>query len=267
MCPPSDAGMAWTQDAGAPRTSPRSPSPATAAATIMIVDDDPIVRSLMQDGLEDEGFAVIEAEDGMEACRLCEEAVPSLVVVDAVMPNMDGFELCRELRRRATTQHLPILMATGLDDHASIAKAYDAGASDFIAKPLNWLILIHRIRYILRGARALEDLRQNQHRLRAAQELEREQNQRFEAALGNMSQGLCMFGADGRLIVTNRRFRDLYHLAPESVVPGQSLVAALRAGPLFAGQAHDDSSSPLARHLDLASRRDSAVLTQELADG
>ncbi len=203
----------------------------------------------------------------MEACRRCEEAVPSLVVVDAVMPNMDGFELCRELRQRATTQHLPILMATGLDDHASIAKAYDAGASDFIAKPLNWLILIHRIRYILRGARALEELRQNQHRLRAVQELEREQNQRFEAALGNMSQGLCMFGADGRLIVTNRRFRDLYHLAPESVVPGQSLVAALRAGPLFAGQAHDDPGSPLAHHLDLASRRDSAVLTQELADG
>jgi diguanylate cyclase (GGDEF)-like protein len=259
--------MTWTHGADAPRPSLGSPSPAIAAATIMIVDDDPVVRSLMQDALEDEGFTVIEAADGMEACRRCEEGVPSLLVVDALMPNMDGFALCRDLRQRATTQNVPILMATGLDDHASVAKAYDAGASDFIAKPLNWLILIHRIRYMLRGARALEDLRQNQHRLRAAQELEREQNERFEAALGNMSQGLCMLGADGALIVTNRRFRDIYHLSPDSVVPGQSLVAALRGGPLFAGQAQNDPSSPLAQHLALALRRDSAVLTQELADG
>ena len=102
----------------------------------------------------------------------------------------------------------------------SITRAYEAGATDFIAKPLNWLILSHRIRYMLRGARALDDLRENQERLRARRQQEHEQNQRFEAALGNMSQGLCMFGPDGRLIVTNRRFRDIYQMVPAMVGAG-----------------------------------------------
>ena len=70
-----------------------------SAAQILIVDDDPVVRSLMRDSLEDVGFAVVEAEDGVEACRaLRRRTVPSLLIVDAVMPNMDGFELCRRLR-------------------------------------------------------------------------------------------------------------------------------------------------------------------------
>ena len=121
-------------------------------AWILIVDDDPIVRSLMRDALEDEGFSVVEAEDGVEACRVCEERLPVLLVVDVVMPQMDGFELCRELRNRPATKDVPILIATGLDDLHSVAKAYDAGATDFIAKPLNWLILNHRIRiHVARG--------------------------------------------------------------------------------------------------------------------
>ena len=235
--------------------------------TILIVDDDQVVRILMRDSLEDEGWSVIEAEDGIAACRCCDEAAPSLLVVDAVMPNMDGFELCRELRDRATTRHVPILMATGLDDDGSIARAYEAGATDFIAKPINWLILNHRIRYMLRGARTLEDLRQNQQSLRAARALEREQNARFEAALDNMSQGLCMFGADGRLIVANRRFRDIYDLTPASVAPGQSMIKVMKTSRLFASKPEDVPSTALAEHLALAAQRDRAVLTQELADG
>src|ERR1700678_548151 len=213
------------QEAVAPASAP----PTAAASTILIVDDDPVVRSLMLDSLEDEGFSVIEAEDGVQACGVCDHTVPSLLIVDAMMPNMDGFELCRRLRAGMSTQYVPILMATGLDDHGSIVKAYQSGATDFIAKPLNWPILNHRIHYMLRGAHTLEDLRQNQQRLRAAQELEREQSERFEAALGNMSQGLCMFGADGRLIVSNQRFRDIYHLAPASVAPGRLMIEVLKS--------------------------------------
>jgi diguanylate cyclase (GGDEF)-like protein len=267
MCPPSVDGMNPVKEVADPRTSPYSISLAISAPTILIVDDDPVVRSLMQDTLEDEGFSVIEAEDGVEACRHCEMTVPSLLIVDAVMPNMDGFELCRELRRRNTTRHVPILMATGLDDEGSIADAYDAGATDFIAKPLNWTILTHRIRYMLRGAQTLEDLRQNQQHLHAAQELERKQSERFQAALGNMSQGLCMFGADGRLIVANQRFRDIFRLALSSVTPGQSMIEVLHSSPLFTRKTNGKPDSTLTEHLALASRRESATLTQELTDG
>jgi signal transduction histidine kinase len=165
-------------------------SSTSSDAWILIVDDDPIVRSLMRDALEDEGFAVVEAEDGIEACRLCEERLPVLLVVDVVMPQMDGFEVCRELRNRPATKDVPILIATGLDDTHSIARAYDAGATDFISKPLNWLILNHRVRYMLRAARAFDDLRQNQERLRVAKEDAEAANRAKSEFLTNMSHEL-----------------------------------------------------------------------------
>src|SRR5665213_4089886 len=111
-------------------------SPLEVTPTVLIVDDDPVFRSLTRDALEDSGLRVIEAADGAEAGRRCAEARPSLVIVDMVMPGVDGFAVCRELRARDATRHTPILMATGLGQHDSIDKAYAAGASDFILKPI-----------------------------------------------------------------------------------------------------------------------------------
>jgi signal transduction histidine kinase len=141
-----------------------------ATQPILIVDDDPIVRSLMRATLEVDGYDVIEAGDGDEACSLVEAHRPKLLVADVVMPRMDGFSLVRELRRQADWCYLPILMATGLDDVPSITKAYEAGATDFISKPINWVVLGHRVRYMLRANLAFEELRQNQDRLIAAKE-------------------------------------------------------------------------------------------------
>jgi diguanylate cyclase (GGDEF)-like protein len=245
----------------------KSPPLVPQAVKILIVDDDPVMRSLMQDALEDDGFVVVEAGDGIEACRRCEEEMPSLVIADAIMPNMDGFELCQTLRHGASTNHLPILMATGLEDDASIARAYEAGATDFIAKPLNWLILGHRVRYMLRSARVLDDLRENQVILRAAQEKEHRQNERFKAALSNMSQGLCMFGADERLIVSNTRFQEIYHLPTTSMVSGLSMIEVLQTSPSFPREHNGQMNVALAEYLGLCSKRCSAVLVQELADG
>ncbi len=128
-------------------------------ATILIVDDDPVVRALMRASLEGDGFRVIEAGDGLEACRECAARTPDMLVVDVVMPNMDGFELCREIRRNPEWAFLPILMATSLDDVESITQAYEAGATDFIGKPIQWVILNHRVRYMLRASRAFQALR------------------------------------------------------------------------------------------------------------
>ncbi len=138
---------------------------------ILIVDDDPIVRSLMRATLEVDGYEeIIEAEDGEEACHLFEARRPELLIADVVMPRMDGFALCRELRSRPGSAYVPILMATGLDDVPSITKAYEAGATDFISKPINWVVLGHRVRYMLRASQAFDDLRQNQDHLVAAKE-------------------------------------------------------------------------------------------------
>src|SRR5437588_3678572 len=142
----------------------------TASASILVVDDDPIVRSIMRATLRTDGFAVFEAADGEEGCRLWEEHRPDLLLVDLVMLRMDGYELCRNLRSRPESAYVPIVVATSLDDVPSIARAYDAGATDFIPKPLNWLVLNHRVRYILRASRALEEVRRDQERLIAAKE-------------------------------------------------------------------------------------------------
>ena len=102
-------------------------------------------------------LAIIVTElDVKESNYIASAHQPDLLVADVVMPRMDGFELCRALRQRAASAHLPILMATGLDDTPSIAKAYECGATDFISKPVNWALLPRRLEYILRNAAAAE---------------------------------------------------------------------------------------------------------------
>jgi DNA-binding response OmpR family regulator len=141
-------------------------------ASILVVDDDPGQRLLMRKVLEHKGFEVIEGADGMEACRLNEEHRPDLLLVDLMMPRMDGYELCRELRSQTRSADVPIVVTTSRDDIASIVRAYDAGATDFVPKPVNWLVLSNRIRYILRASRAFADLRRNQEALTAKEATE-----------------------------------------------------------------------------------------------
>jgi signal transduction histidine kinase len=181
MKPPEVVDSSRMQDAvGSPRSAP----------TVLIVDDDPVIRSLMRDALEDDGFTIVEAENGVEACEYCAREVPALLVVDAVMPVMDGFELCRKLRDEPRTAQVPILMATGLDDSESIARAYEVGATDFIAKPLNWLMLTQRLYYMLRAAAAFDELCENQARLIAAKDAAEAANKAKSEFLANMSHEL-----------------------------------------------------------------------------
>ena len=163
---------------------------ARKAASILIVDDDEIVRAIMRAELEADGFKVTEAADGVEACESCWSQLPDLVIADVIMPRMDGFTLCRELRANPASQFVPILQATGLDDVASIEKAYEAGATDFIGKPLKWPILKHRVRYVLRSARAFETLRRNQTKLIAAKDAAEAANRAKSEFLANMSHEL-----------------------------------------------------------------------------
>jgi signal transduction histidine kinase len=155
----------------------------SASADILVVDDDPVVRALMRTSLEGDGFAVREAEDGEEALTLCAQHRPDLMVVDVVMPRLDGYALCREIRVRPDLAYVPILMATGLDDVNSITQAYEAGATDFIAKPIQWVILSHRVRYMLRAA-------QNQTQLMTSMRAAEAANRAKTEFLANMSHEL-----------------------------------------------------------------------------
>ena len=143
----------------------------TPQAVALIVDDDPTMRMLARQVLEQIGLEVEEAGDGQEAVRLFKQVRPAIVLLDVLMPVMDGFGACHAIRHLPGGIHTPILIMTGLDDIESIERAYEVGATDFIAKPWQILILSHRVRYMLRTGRVLEALRESQAGLARAQQL------------------------------------------------------------------------------------------------
>ncbi|MBN8448978.1 EAL domain-containing protein [Accumulibacter sp.] len=136
----------------------RSPE-SSRRPVVLIVDDDHVMRLLEQETLGQFEFDVREAADGEEALQRLDEFVPDLVLLDVDMPGIDGFEVCRHIRKRWDMTDMPLIMVTGMDDLESINEAYESGANDFISKPINWPILGHRARYVLRSAQAARELR------------------------------------------------------------------------------------------------------------
>src|SRR5688572_8278447 len=139
----------------------------------LIVDDDTGLRMLARESLEQSGLLVEEAGDGVSGLAAFERLQPDIVLLDVMMPRMDGFEACTQLRRLSRGANTPVLMMTGLDDNASIERAYESGATDFITKPISWPILGHRVRYMLRSAQLLEDLAKSERSLASAHQLAR----------------------------------------------------------------------------------------------
>ena len=121
---------------------------------VLVADDEPTSRLLTRQALEQAGFRVAEAEDGATATREFERLHPDLVLLDVDMPKMDGYTACEAMRALPGDRGIPIVMLTGRDDMESINRAYGAGATDFIAKPINWALLGHRARYFLRSSQA-----------------------------------------------------------------------------------------------------------------
>ncbi|MFJ1468845.1 putative bifunctional diguanylate cyclase/phosphodiesterase [Massilia orientalis] len=128
-------------------------------ATVLVADDDPVMRLLMLEMLEGVGLEGIEAADGQEAVTLAHAHAPDLILLDVEMPRMDGFAACRAIRDLPNGAMVPIVMVTGGDDLEAVTNAYEAGATDFVSKPINWPILGHRVLYVLRASDAIVRLR------------------------------------------------------------------------------------------------------------
>jgi DNA-binding response OmpR family regulator len=121
---------------------------------LLLVDDDPILREFGIVHLSSETAEVATAADGVEALERIEQSPIDLVLLDLEMPNMDGFEVLRRLRAQEHTADLPVIVVTGREDVSAIDRAFEAGATSFVVKPINWRLLSYQIRYVLRASRA-----------------------------------------------------------------------------------------------------------------
>jgi diguanylate cyclase (GGDEF)-like protein/PAS domain S-box-containing protein len=157
------------------------------SALVLVVDDEDLVRMLAREALEQSGLEVCEATNGVEGVKQFAACRPDLVVLDVMMPEMDGFTACARLRGSVGGSRVPILIMTGLDDAISITSAYEHGATDFITKPINPTILVHRVRYMLRGSRTLDALLRSEARLGLAQRIAKIGNWEWNPHTGHFS--------------------------------------------------------------------------------
>jgi len=134
---------------------------------ILVVDDDSGTRMLASASLGKTGFATVEAADGDDGIDAFERFRPDLILLDVMMPRMDGFAACLEIRKRPGGDRVPVLMMTGLEDLTSIHRAYEVGATDFITKPINWTVLGYRVSYLMRASQAFLDLANSEGKARA----------------------------------------------------------------------------------------------------
>jgi len=128
-------------------------------ARILVVDDVVPNLKLLEARLTAEYFDVTTATDGMEALAVCARDDCDIVLLDVMMPGMDGFEVCRRLKKNPLTAHIPVVMVTALDQPADRLKGLEVGADDFLTKPIDEVALIARVRSLARLKMVLDELR------------------------------------------------------------------------------------------------------------
>jgi signal transduction histidine kinase len=149
-------------------------------STVLIVDDDPTARETLVAILEGEGYDLQQAKDGIQALQILKQLQPDLILLDVMMPAMDGFEVCRRIRATPSLAEVPIILLTALDDRDSLLRGLESGADDFLSKPPDRRELVARVRTITRlnRYRTLVEQRENIRRMAehviAAQEEERQ---------------------------------------------------------------------------------------------
>ena len=129
---------------------------------ILIADDDPTIRLLIKHVLKRENYQIVEVDNGEECLATYKEQQPDLVLLDAMMPAMDGFDCCLELKNLPKGEFVPILMITALDEQQSIDRAFTVGASDYVTKPIHPPLLRQRVRRLLQASKAEAALRKSE---------------------------------------------------------------------------------------------------------
>lgn len=137
---------------------------------VLVVDDDKFMRIQQRLAMEQAGYRVAEANDGEQALAAFTSLHPDIVLLDAMMPVMDGFTFCNKLQKFPEEERIPVLMITALEDQESVDRAFEAGALDYITKPIHWGVLRQRVRRILQESQATKELKQQTQRALVSEE-------------------------------------------------------------------------------------------------
>lgn len=121
---------------------------------VLIVDDDNFLRLQLRGMLENQGYRVVEASNGEEGLAACTQYSPDIVLLDGIMPVMDGFTCCQLMRKLPGCSNIPVLIVTSLEDTQSVDMAFEAGANDYITKPIHWAVLRQRVLRMIQASRA-----------------------------------------------------------------------------------------------------------------
>lgn len=143
--------------------------------TLLVVDDERNLRLLLSHALADEGYRVDTAGDGMACLQFCQQQLPALILMDALMPEMDGFACCQALHERYGAACPPVLMITALSDATSVEQAFAAGAADYVTKPIHWAVLRQRVQRLLQTSEIRQELRQSRQEIQVLQAALQEQ--------------------------------------------------------------------------------------------
>ncbi len=138
---------------------------------VLIVDDDRSMRTLLNLAMTEEGYDAVEAKNGEQCLGEYQLHKPDAVLLDAVMPDMDGFTCCEKIRQLPEGELIPILMITVLVDQTSIDQAFNCGATDYITKPIHWAVLSQRMRRLLATNQVLREVQKVKQKLHQQQSM------------------------------------------------------------------------------------------------
>jgi CheY-like chemotaxis protein len=138
---------------------------------LLVVDDDSVVRSMLVENLIQEGYEILEAEDGEAALVTFQERKPDMVLLDGIMPMMDGFDCCAQLKKLPQGAQTPVLIITGLEETTYVDRAFEVGAEDYITKPIHWPVLRQRVRRLLNQSQLYRELTEQNRLLEQAKQV------------------------------------------------------------------------------------------------
>lgn len=223
-------------------------APARQSA-ILIVDDAPDSLGLLQDIMRQQGYQTFVANSGKRALDIATRVQPDLILLDVILPDLDGLEICRRLKRQPDTAHIPVIFVSACGETEDIVAGFDTGAADYIAKPVRMAEVCARVRAQLR--------------LRSSSESQKQQAERLQMIVDGMDEGLMLVDREGRVVYANPAC-ERFLSQPKEMLEGESLADLIE--PPAANDYGDYFADPSDREATARCRGTREVLVRQADD-